>query len=748
MRAEDYSPRVHQRNRRLSVLAAAALLGGSLTACGAKPAGSASGSASGVIGGLPDLHLANVKTETSAARGAMIKRGGGTLQATGSNGVVYTLTVPPGALAADTNVGLYPVASIESLVGNGGLIGGVQFTPDGTTLDFPATLSVEVPANIDLTHVAGFAYSGDAADPELRPAIVAGRTITIKVRHFSGIGASRTYGDLLGVWGGQAAWQQAIFQEIANPNRSMATIADILRTQYDDVVLPALGLCTNVEVAPFAAGAVCDLDGTKAAEAQWAYEEWRNALLYVQIQFSSFTVDPELGQSKVLAATHLHDWYGALNDRCRALAANPIVGDSAENPVRWAGLAFAHTLDWANEWGISTSANGLDLESLLDNLCAKVVIDPSRSYSAASPGDTGTLRLNAGITIETAPNTAGPVRHQLPIQVKVTGAAEDALGVTDSQGDYHVDLAWPDGLDPIKIDILASINVENPNVQRIARFDRITKSSGPGQIAWMSNPSGAFQIFSMQADGTATKAVTTGTGPLTQGWTPSWSSDGRRIAFYQGVVSSGANLMVVNADGSGLKLVVSDAAGGLLGRPSWSPDGAKLAFQAVDGHDSEIYVVGLDGSARMQLTSNEGEDGGPAWSPDGTRIAFTSVRDRNADVYVISTDGSGEIRLTTDPGSDGQPQWSPDGRRIVFASQRGGVNGIWVMQADGSGQMELAGGTGGAYPTWSPDGTQVVFAASASGKTTSDLFVMQADGTAVRQLTQNDVNDIYPSWSP
>jgi hypothetical protein len=72
VRAEDYSPRVHQRNRRLSVLAAAALLGGSLTACGAKPAGSASGSASGAIGGLPDLHLANVKTETSAARGAMI----------------------------------------------------------------------------------------------------------------------------------------------------------------------------------------------------------------------------------------------------------------------------------------------------------------------------------------------------------------------------------------------------------------------------------------------------------------------------------------------------------------------------------------------------------------------------------------------------------------------------------------------------------------------------------------------------
>jgi hypothetical protein len=142
---------------RPAVLACAVLLASSLTGCGAAPAGSGAGSGSGAVGGLPDLHLANVKTETSAARSATIKRGGGTVQATGSNGVVYTLTVPPGALAADTTVGLYPVSTIDNLVKSGALVGGVQFTPDGTMLDFPATLTLEVPAGVDLAHVVGFA---------------------------------------------------------------------------------------------------------------------------------------------------------------------------------------------------------------------------------------------------------------------------------------------------------------------------------------------------------------------------------------------------------------------------------------------------------------------------------------------------------------------------------------------------------------------------------------------------------------
>ena len=79
----------------------------------------------------------------------------------------------------------------------------------------------------------------------------------------------------------------------------------------------------------------------------------------------------------------------------------------------------------------------------------------------------------------------------------------------------------------------------------------------------------------------------------------------------------------------------------------------------------------------------------PSWSPEGADIAFTSTRDGNSEVYVMNADGSAPINLTKHPESDFFPTWSPDGKKLAFVSERDGNREIYVMNADGSNQTRL-----------------------------------------------------------
>jgi Tol biopolymer transport system component len=157
-----------------------------------------------------------------------------------------------------------------------------------------------------------------------------------------------------------------------------------------------------------------------------------------------------------------------------------------------------------------------------------------------------------------------------------------------------------------------------------------------------------------------------------------WSPDGSRVAFLSGSFGEGA-LLVIDADGSGESHVTEVAAR----PPEWSPDGANLVFEAVEGG---IFSVGADGSGLVEIAS----DGhGPMWSPDGTRIVFFAEVDANVDVFVMTADGSNRSRVTSDPAEDVSPAWAPTGDRIAFVSERHDNTDLYVIDPDGRHEVRL-----------------------------------------------------------
>jgi Tol biopolymer transport system component len=275
-----------------------------------------------------------------------------------------------------------------------------------------------------------------------------------------------------------------------------------------------------------------------------------------------------------------------------------------------------------------------------------------------------------------------------------------------------------------------------------------------GLIAWSKLFfSRDAEIFVMGPDGSHQHPLTANDRT---DFDPAWSADGGRLAYS----SSGADadVWVINADGTDEHDVSNDPNGPDI-QPAWAPDGTRIAFvkQNFDG-TSAIWVMDADGSNQVQLTDAATINVHPNWSPDGARIAFASDRDGNFELYTIAPDGTGLTRLTFTVGQqEDNPNWSPDGQRMVHDACvsptypcPGSPNyEIFVMRADGSSRRRLTNDPSIDWnPAWSPDGTQIVFRSDRSPDGT-ELWKMNADGSGVVQLTLGPFQGgVDPDWQP
>jgi len=186
-----------------------------------------------------------------------------------------------------------------------------------------------------------------------------------------------------------------------------------------------------------------------------------------------------------------------------------------------------------------------------------------------------------------------------------------------------------------------------------------------------------------------------------------------------------------------------------LWAPTWSPDGRRIAFSCYANGRGQIFVMNADGTGARNISRNRHCDRSPSWSPDGRRIAFVSNRSGDWEIYAMGADGGAPRRLTASRGVDRRPVWSPDGARIAFESNRATDLDVYVMNADGADLRNVTGGMPGLemHPTWSPDGARI--ACSATGfATRRRLLVVDADGARLRTVFRYATDILSLAWSP
>ncbi|MDQ3946702.1 MAG: hypothetical protein M3357_16430, partial [Actinomycetota bacterium] len=269
---------------------------------------------------------------------------------------------------------------------------------------------------------------------------------------------------------------------------------------------------------------------------------------------------------------------------------------------------------------------------------------------------------------------------------------------------------------------------------------RAVVPGGTGRIAFTSDRSGNFEIYSMNADGSGVTRLTNDPGEDRE---PAWSPDGTKIVFVSygaGVVGSSSDLFVMNADGTGVTNLSRTS--GFDDEPAWSPDGTRIAWRTNRTNDAEIFVMNADGTNPVQVTKRRGVDDEPSWSPDGKKIVYRSCNP-SCRIFVMNADGSGRANLTSSGYGD-DPAWSPDGTRIAYRGNgMGNEPDIQVINAtDGTNKIDLSNDPdSNVDPAWSPDGSKIAYVRQPNGiperTGNGEIWLMNADGTGQVNLTNN-----------
>jgi Tol biopolymer transport system component len=255
--------------------------------------------------------------------------------------------------------------------------------------------------------------------------------------------------------------------------------------------------------------------------------------------------------------------------------------------------------------------------------------------------------------------------------------------------------------------------------------------TGPNLIAFDSDRDGFAEIYTMRPDGSQQTRVTQ---DELSDIRPSFAPDGSSIAFED---ADAGEVNVVGPDGSGeTDLTESDD---VESEPAFSPDGSRIAFLINADLGGGVSVMNADGTDVRALFRGP-TAGKPAWSPDGLKIAFESA----AVIMLMDANGANAAPLV--PAETHNPAWAPDGRLAFDSPTSPDGPGIFVRSADGATTTRVTTGDDHT-PTWSPDGSKIAFTRGAEDTEDQEIFVVNADGSGLVQLTNNEFADSHPSWS-
>lgn len=280
--------------------------------------------------------------------------------------------------------------------------------------------------------------------------------------------------------------------------------------------------------------------------------------------------------------------------------------------------------------------------------------------------------------------------------------------------------------------------------------------------------------------------------PLTDGKTgvsnPTWSPDGRKIAFFSSD-ADGSGLWVMNRDGSGLrKLTNFERSNVYLGDTgddlAWSPDSRFIAYTAAgprqypnipspqdppNGNDvlvtdrllykawyyysdlrrTHVWTISVAGGLPKQISSGDHDYHSISWSPDGKKIACVSNQtgrddfNANNDICILSTEGKKMVQLTRTIGPEYRPHWSPDGTKIAYLGRLrdhrskesdAELKKVYVIPDGGGTPVNINAPLDrwSSEPQWSEKGDAVYFTAQNSGAV--GIYQAPANGGSVNPI--------------
>jgi TolB protein len=280
----------------------------------------------------------------------------------------------------------------------------------------------------------------------------------------------------------------------------------------------------------------------------------------------------------------------------------------------------------------------------------------------------------------------------------------------------------------------------------ISRLSGGVPGVGSTHIAFISSRTGSKEVWVMDYDGANQHALTS---LHSIALTPRWSPDSSRIAFTCfapafGVVS--AQICMYSLDSG--RPVSFARFRGTNSAPTWSPDGSQLMFSSSMQGNPEIFQSDINGNRAKRLTIATGASTSPVWNPKtGQSVAFVSDRGGIPKLFLMNADGTNIQQFDLpDMGYVIDPAWAPNGQLLAFSWRRPNGNyDIYVMEVATQRILELTRDQGrNERPWWAPDGRHLVFESTRSGS--RQIWVMLADGSQPKQLTQNGSNE-SPNWS-
>jgi hypothetical protein len=417
-------------------------------------------------------HDGNVSATTDDARAAtalVSADAGGSVTTTAADGAVYTLTVPPGALLEDIQITVTPVVALDDLPIAGDLAAGVRFAPEGLQFFTPATLTVDLPAPVSGSVLAGFGAEGGGERFHLDLVEGVGTRFIMPVRHFSLVGvislslaaitAETAIAGVVvgGLWAGDPEVQglNELFQLLNQNNQERQKYVNVFRKWYDTTSLAIAIEHQGVGRALFLYAPASDEDLRKALR---GYVVWKQAIDATS-SLTGLDLASDLFSRLTQAQSYASTAVGTRIERAnQACSTDNVPGCSL--PGDQCRLARAHDVmrfqKTAEKLGLILPGSHLDLASVLAALCVQAQITELTPQSLGNPipGSSGPLELRAGRAFTAEPVVYGP---NVQVTVDATGVASPVQGgPTNAQGYFNTSYTPAGG--PLSLTVKACLD--------------------------------------------------------------------------------------------------------------------------------------------------------------------------------------------------------------------------------------------------------------------------------------------------